>query len=99
MTYEFVGEAEARFVEHAVPGQHDGIVERAAPDKVRPTQGLDLFDEAEGSRRSNVASERAILENDATMLDSDHWMCEVDQAINFISVCRFKADTSITRFD
>jgi hypothetical protein len=66
VTDKLIGNPQTRLIQHATPGEHDGVVERSAPDEIRPTQGLDFFDEAKRSRRSNVAPERAVLENDAT---------------------------------
>ena len=56
VAHELVGKTQSGFVQHAVLGQHDGVVQRAAANQIRASQSFDFFDESKSARRGDVAA-------------------------------------------
>src|SRR5262249_15062795 len=71
VTHKFIGKAQAGFVQHAVPGEHDRVIERSAPNQVSAPERFNLLDESKGARGSDVPGKRAVIQGKRTMLDAD----------------------------
>ena len=86
VTHEFIAESQSRFIQHAVLGQDNRIVERAAADQIRPAQRFNFFDKPKSARRSNIARKRAVIQSDRAMLHADERMRKIDGAIDLVNI-------------
>ncbi len=62
VSHKLIPEAQLLFVHHSFRREHDGVIERATADQIRPLQLFNLRGKAERAGRGNLAIERSIIE-------------------------------------
>src|SRR5258706_2794610 len=98
VAHELVFPAQTRFIQHAIPRQDDGFIERTAANQIRASQRFDFFDKSKRSRGSNLAGKRAVIQSNRAMLHADQRMLKVDEAIDFISISALNRDAAISGY-
>ena len=90
---EFVGEAQAFGVEHAVFIEHHGVVEAAAERKAAVAQVFHLVHEAEGARPGDLFQVGSLREVHLHGLGRafDHRMAEIDRERKLVAFERLEA--------
>ena len=94
---EFVGIAEGA-VHHAVFGEDDGVIERAAADQAHGAERLDIGFEAEGAGPGKNLAERVGIDEEFDLLLADEGMRKVDVTTDAKFVGGIDADAA-TVFD
>jgi len=94
---EFVGIAEGA-VHHAVFGEDDGVIERAAADEAHGAERLDIGFEAEGAGAGENLAERVGIDEEFDLLLADEGMRKVDVTTDAKFVGGIDADAA-TVFD
>jgi len=92
---EFVREAE-RAVHHAVVGEHDGIVQRAAANQAHGAKRLDIPLKAEGAGARQEIAERFGIYGEFDLLLTDLWMRKIHVAADIEAFGGIDADAAIT---
>jgi hypothetical protein len=78
---EFIGVAE-RAVHHAVFGEDDCVIKRAAADQAHGTERFDIGFEAEGARPGENLAERLWIDEQFDLLLADEGMGKIDVTAN-----------------
>ena len=94
---EFVGIAEGA-VHHAVFGEDDGVIERAAADQAHSAERLDIGFEAEGAGAGENLAERVGIDEEFDLLLADEGMRKVNVTTDAEFVGGIDADAA-TVFD
>src|SRR5260370_21795492 len=95
VTDKLVGKAQPRFIQHAVSGQDDGVIERSSANQVRPSQCFNLLDKSKRPGRSDVPRKRTVIQGDPAMLQADEWVREINNTIDLITFGGLDADPPV----
>src|ERR1044072_1896446 len=96
VTHELVTKSQASLIQHPVRRKDDGIIERAAAYKVGASQSFNFIGKAKRSRRGDLLAEGAVIQVHGKLLNADHRMGKIDQAIDLIVIAGFNADAPVT---
>src|SRR6266508_4842764 len=96
VTHKLIRETQSGLIQHTFGGQHDCVFQRTAADQICAPQRLDLLGKTKGACCRDLATKAAIVQRNRKPLNPDHWVREVNETINLVSICRLHTDASIT---